>query len=238
MAATNMSSIPQIRDIESREAHAHRVKLLATAVCCETYATEWPRNEDGFFTPPQGIQTAIDQMYEKLSQDRLIGKYVIPDQVNDKWIGIQTDHIFYSIDRIVDTGTNNAIGWEDAIMAASLFLRQKYLEIIGDMSLWAMNATTTSPGLREPSRVYNTSNLPEKRGVPAEDEDEIGPADRTYFLQNRRDVRMLLPSSVRAIVQGNLDLSKTPSLPDVMVTTPFAGFSGIDKLSVALGGVQ
>lgn len=235
----NMTNVPQIRDLENEQEHAVRVKTLAAAMCRELYVTEWSRDQDGFFVPPTGIQEAINTVYEQLSNHRLIGKYVIPDQVNNKWLGIHTDHIFSTHQNAVNTGTSKSISWEDAVMAASVFLRQKYLEIIGDISLWKMNASTDSPGLRNLPAAYNSA-LPEKQGLSADGEETVDADDvpRTYFLQNRRDYRLLLPTSVRALVQGNVDLKKAQPLRSEMTTTAFSGLSKMDTIAVALGGIQ
>jgi len=273
-AFTTRIPIPRMEQIEQNAMHVQCVKLLATALTAEDYSVAWTTNNDGVCIPPSGIKNAVSQVYGKLRQHPLIGKYIIPESLADNpdWLGFKGDRILCNEFSTVVT-SNHKIHWDAAVMAASVFLRQKYLEVIADMHLWNMGAdanasesgiapvqpsyqpTTShkSPGFNNKSS-YSPHTPPysnrQSAGWSSEyDEDATDiqndeALERTYFIQNRSDYRLLNPRAIRVLLHGNYRINERsePGLTNGMTmggrVNAFDGLSNLDDMVVSLFGMQ
>lgn len=273
-ALTTPIPIPQMERIEQHSMHVECVKLLATALSALDYSVAWETNNDGVCIPPNGIKVAVGQVYRKLRQHPLIGEYIIPDSLanNPDWLGSRGDRIlFHGVPTNVTS--NHKIHWEAAVMAASVFLRQKYLEVITDMHLWNMGAdanasesgirpvqpsyqpTTShkSPGFTQKSSYASHSPSPysNRRSAgwssdyddDATDIQENAP-ERTFFIQNRNDYRLLNPLAIRVLIHGNYRINERaePGLTEGMIAggrvNAFDGLVNLDDMAVSLFGMQ
>lgn len=273
--AASMSSIPvpSMDRILQHPLHVECVKLLATALTSVEYGVTWTTDSDGTLAAPSGIRVAVTQVYGKLRQHPLIGKYVIPESLvdNPDWLGSRGDRILSCENQ--SPVTSKKIHWEVAVMAASVFLCQKYLEVIADMHLWNMGADSNSsdsglrpvapsyqPGVSQKSPGFSaqstysprTSSPYSNRPVGGwdtryESEEDITTQDddipeRTYYIQNRSDYRLLNPRAIRVLVHGNYRINEKgePGRTDGMTVgvNAFDGLANLNDMAVSLFGMQ